>query len=115
MNKNSTRYFSSRQEKAVAKAVGGKVQPNSGATRFAKGDVKSDLFCIECKTATKEQASFSIKREWIDKLKEEAFGMKKPFWAIVFNFGGLRKQENFYIISEQLFKQLQEYLSQEDI
>ena len=32
MNKSSTRYFSSKQEKAVAKAVGGKKTANSGAT-----------------------------------------------------------------------------------
>lgn len=115
MNKNSTRYYSKRQEKSVAKAVGGKVQPNSGATRFEKGDVKTDLFCIECKTAVTEKKSFSIKLEWIETLKEEAFGLRKPFWAIVFNFGGLRKQENFYIINEQLFNRLQDYLAEEDI
>ncbi len=27
-----TRYFSSKQEKTVAKAIGGKTTPNSGAT-----------------------------------------------------------------------------------
>ena len=34
-----TRHYSSCQEKAVSKAVGGKVQKNSGATTFDKGDV----------------------------------------------------------------------------
>lgn len=34
MNKAATRYFSSVQEKAVAKAVGGKKVANSGATPF---------------------------------------------------------------------------------
>lgn len=33
MNK-PTRYFSSRQEKAVAKAIGGKKTANSGATPY---------------------------------------------------------------------------------
>ena len=32
MNKNSTRYFSTKQEKHVAKKLGGKRTPNSGAT-----------------------------------------------------------------------------------
>ena len=36
VNKNSTRYYSSKQEKKVAKAVNGKLQPNSGATLFSK-------------------------------------------------------------------------------
>ena len=34
MNKNSTRYFSNKQEKHVAKAVGGKQVANSGATKY---------------------------------------------------------------------------------
>lgn len=29
MNKNSTRYYSNKQEKQIAKTVGGKLQPNS--------------------------------------------------------------------------------------
>lgn len=29
MNKNSTRYYSNKQEKKIAKTVGGKLQPNS--------------------------------------------------------------------------------------
>ena len=54
----------------------------------------------------------SIKRDWIDKLKEEAFAMGKPHWAVAFNFGGLNNGENFYIIDEALFKQLQMYLEE---
>lgn len=34
--KISTRSVSSRQEKAIAKAVGGRRTPNSGATAFIK-------------------------------------------------------------------------------
>lgn len=36
MNKNSTRYYSSKQEKKIAKTVKGKLQANSGATLFSK-------------------------------------------------------------------------------
>lgn len=36
MNKNSTRYYSSQQEKNIAKTLKGKCQPNSGATLFSK-------------------------------------------------------------------------------
>lgn len=109
----NTRKYSKKQEAQVAKALGGKRQPNSGATPFMKGDVVSKHFCIECKTATTEKASFSIKREWLDKLQEECFAIGKPFWALAFNFGGLGNKQNFYIINEQLFKQLQEYLGKE--
>lgn len=56
----------------------------------------------------------SIKRDWIDKLKEETFAMNKEHWALCFNFGSstLQNAENFYIINEQLFKQLQTYLQE---
>lgn len=112
----NTRKYSKAQETKVAKALNGKVQPNSGATMFRKGDVNTDLFCIECKTAVTEKQSMSIKKDWVEKLKEEAYGMGKPYWSIVFNFGGLRNNENYYIIDEQLFKQLQNYLeSQEEM
>ena len=49
-----TRYYSKIQEEAVAKAVGGKRTPNSGATDFGgKSDVGiTNLFSIECKTKT---------------------------------------------------------------
>jgi len=111
MNMN-TRKYSKNQESRVAKSLKGKRQANSGATPFFKGDVITDQFCIECKTATTEKQSMSIKRDWIDKLKEEAFAMGKPYWALAFNFGGLNNPENFYIIDEKLFKLLQTYLEE---
>lgn len=40
MNKNSTRYYSNMQEKHIAKAVNGRLQPNSGATMFSKRGYK---------------------------------------------------------------------------
>lgn len=110
----NTRKFSKAQESKVAKNLKGKRQPNSGATPFSKGDVVTSQFCIECKTATTEKESMSVKREWITKLKEEAFAMGKPYWAISFNFGGLRNHENFYIIDEQLFKQLKNFMEEQE-
>ena len=79
---------------------------------FIGGDVKTRLFCVECKTAMTEKASMSIKADWINKLKEEAFATGKPYWTLAFNFG-LENGENFYIISESLFRQLQEHLEEE--
>ena len=104
MNKSSTRYFSSKQEKAVAKAVGGKKTANSGATLFQKGDVSTDNWLIECKTKTSPSESMSIKREWLEKNEEEAFSMQKEHAALAFNFGDLHNLRNYYIISEDEFK-----------
>ena len=101
-----TRFYSNKQEKAVAKAVGGKKVANSGATMFRKGDVEADDFLIECKTTTCEhKASFSIKEDWLKKNKEEAFAMGKRHSALAFQFG--ENRENYYILDE---KQFQEYL-----
>ena len=108
-----TRYYSSLQEKAVAKAIGGKQTSNSGATAFGgKGDVTTNNWIIECKTKTKNSDSISIRKEWIDKLRDEAIFEGKSFQAVVFNFGpDAPYSENHYIIDESLFLELQEYLN----
>lgn len=102
-----TRFYSDRQEKKVAKAVGGKQTANSGATLFQKGDVVTADFLIEAKTVTKEQKTFTVKKEWFDKNKEEAFAMGKPYSAIVFDFGD---GEQHYVIDQKLFSMLLEYI-----
>jgi hypothetical protein len=107
-NPKPTRFYSSKQEKSVAKAVGGKQTANSGATPWQKGDVLSEQFSIECKTKTSPSASISIKKEWFEKQRQEAVFMGKPYSAIVFNFGP--DQENHYIIDEYLFLELLEHL-----
>ena len=64
-NKESTRYFSSKQEEYVAKLINGRIVSNSGAAKFTCGDVVSDDFIIECKTKMKPSESFSIKKQWL--------------------------------------------------
>ena len=104
MRNKPTRFYSSKQEKKVAKVLNGKKVANSGATAFEKGDVTTDLFLLECKTCAEEKKSFSIKKDWIEKNKEEAFSMGKSYSALVFNFGP--DSENYYVIDEKLFKLL---------
>ena len=106
-----TRFYSSKQEKQVAKAVGGKKVANSGATAFNKGDVTTDSFLIEAKTCMTEKKSFSIKKEWLEKNKEEAFEMGKSYSALAFNFGP--DTDNYYVIDERLFRILKEHLEEE--
>lgn len=105
-----TRYYSAKQEEAVAKATGGKRTPNSGATDFGgKSDVDiANLFNIECKTKTSNSESISIKKEWIHKNKREALFDGNPYSAIAFNFGP--DSENYYIIDEYLFLELINHL-----
>lgn len=104
-NKNSTRYYSSKQEKKVAKTLNGRVQPNSGASKFYKGDlVVGQEWLLECKTCITDKQSFSIKKEWLEKLEEERFAMRKSNMALAFNFGP--EQEMYYVVTEKTFKQL---------
>lgn len=109
--KKPTRWYSNRQETKVAKAIGGKKVVNSGATSFNKGDVTLDNWLIECKTSTKNRESFTLKKEWFDKNKEESFAMHKDYSALVFDFGD---GEQHYVINENLFKQLVNYLEREE-
>ena len=103
-----TRFYSNRQEKAVAKVIKGKQTRNSGATTFQKGDVTTDNWLVECKTSTNEKASFSIKREWLKKNHEEAFAMGKEYNALCFDFGD--NGERYYVIDEKTFKEVLQWI-----
>lgn len=106
-NKKATRYYSERQEKRIAKAVRGKVVPNSGAIKFGAGDVGTDSWLFEAKTKTSESQSFSIKKEWLLKNREEMFAMGKSYNALVFDFGD---GDNYYVLDEKTFLMMKEAL-----
>lgn len=111
MNK-PTRYYSDKQEKRTAKVLGGSVQVGSGCSSFAKGDVSTEKCLIECKTSVTEKKSFSIKRDVLDKIEEQAFSMKKPYPILAFNFG--EDTPNYYVLNERTFKQFQDFLESFD-
>lgn len=104
-----TRYYSSKQETAVAKAVNGKKTLNSGATPFSKGDVLTNKVLLECKTKTSDSESMAIKKEWLEKNEKEALFMGKPYNALAFNFGP--GQKNYYVIDEYMFQLLLEAIN----
>lgn len=108
MKSKPTRYFSNKQEKHIAKELGGKQTANSGATKFSKGDVRLDNWLIEAKTKTSPSSSISIKREWIEKNEEEAFAMGKEHSALCFSFGDLHNDKQYYILNETEFKRFLE-------
>lgn len=101
----STRSVSVKQEKAIAKAIGGRRTPNSGATKFDKGDVVlGSEWLIEAKTAMEPKKSFSIKKDWLEKLREEKFACRKDYNALCFDFGD--GGNRYYILDEDTFKTL---------
>lgn len=105
-----TRYYSDMQEESVSKELGGRKQSNSGAGKFAKGDVvvPDAGLLIECKTPTSDKDSFSVKKDWFIKNKNESFSMRMPNNAVAITFGP--GQENYYIINTKLMKYLVECL-----
>jgi hypothetical protein len=98
----STRYFSDKQEKHIAKVTGGRVQSNSGGTKFGGGDVHTDKFFIEAKTPTKARASFTIKKEWINKMQEQAYEQGKEESVLAFRFDP-DTDNDLYILSQRQF------------
>lgn len=106
----TTRDVSTKQENAVAKALGGRRTANSGATSFSKGDVVGSAFLIECKTKMKESASISLQKAWIETLEEERIGMGKSLGALAVSFGD---DVNYYVIDERHMKMLIDLLNEE--
>lgn len=113
-NGSSTRYFSDKHEKSICKALGATQQSNSGAGRFRKGDVVHNeaSMLIEAKCSMSPKSSFSIKKDWIDKNKDEAFAIRKSNQSICFQFEP--DGENYYVINESLMKFLIEKLVEEN-
>lgn len=114
-NKETTRYSSSIQEKRIANKLNGKISPNSGAGLFNKGDIicSDASLLIECKTCMEPKKSFSIKRDWIEKNKEETFRLRLDNHVIAFNFY-YQDKKDYYIIDDKLMDFLVKKLEEEN-
>lgn len=109
-NKNATRYYSSKQENYVAKLINGKTVTNSGAAKFACGDVISDNFIIECKTKMAPSESFTIKKQWLEGLNQDKIALSKSHSALCFSFG--EDEPNYFILTEKEFKKYLEVMNE---
>ena len=107
----TTRDYSDMQEKHIAKVTGGKVQSNSGGTKFGGGDVHTKHFLIEAKTPTKDQTGFTIKKEWMDKMKMQAFEQGKSQSVLAFKFSPW-EDKNYYVLDEAQFLLFLEYMEE---
>ena len=114
-NKEATRYYSANQETKVAKIVDGHRTANSGASKFDGGDVVNEdaSLLVECKTVTTNKESVSIKKSWLEKIKEEAFEKHLYSTALAFDFGPDSKHQ-YFIIDEKLMAYLVEKLAEEN-
>lgn len=79
---SSTKYKSNKQEKRIAKEIGGKTVVGSGCLWFAKADVRLDTLLIECKTTEKSYYSLTLST-WNKACKEALNdGMRVPVMII---------------------------------
>lgn len=110
----STRDYSSKQEKHIALITGGRVQSNSGGTKFGGGDIHTEKFFIEAKTPTKLQSSFTIKVEWLNKMNEQKFEQGKEEAVLAFRFDPERNLD-FYVLNEKQFLEYLEWKEDKDV
>lgn len=103
-SRNVNKERSDKHEKKAAKKIDGRGTPASGAMKFNKADVYSDLVRMECKTTL--NASYSIKKDLLLKLAGETEMQKVPVFNIQFedDSGNL----NYYILDEGFFLELLE-------
>lgn len=108
----STKYYSNKQENRVARLLNGKVVPASGGGKFNKGDILiNDDFLLECKTSVEPKKSFNIKKEWLEKINEQAFEMGAECGGLIFDFG---EDKDYVVLDINIFKKLlNEYMYRE--
>ena len=86
------------QEKRAAQDVGGRVQPGSGSTIFAKGDVRvAGKLRLECKTTS--GSSFVLKLKELLKIEREAQDSLEE-WAFQIQFQRQSGMGKKYVVSD---------------
>lgn len=111
-NSGVIKKLSEQQENSIARLLNGKVQPNSGGTRFGGGDVLTKEFLIEAKTTVKHKDSFGIRLEWLNKAYKQSYEQNKKYYALAFRFDP--DDADFFVIDSKLMKKLVEYIEEDN-
>jgi len=75
---------SARQERRIAREVGGRVQPGSGSSPRARGDVKAAEELIEMKYTDKD--SFVVKKSvWLEHVRRARVNGRDPVMIVEFD------------------------------
>ena len=96
-----------KSEKRLAKRLGGRQTPGSGALEGAKGDVVLPDVLMEAKSTTND--SMSLKLDWLAKISGEASNQsKQPALSVTFvtGDGRPRKDGAWVMIPERVWKEL---------
>lgn len=74
-------------------------QRNSGALWYAKGDIKTEDYLMECKERgtvnSRGEKSITIPKEWLVKQELEAFQENRPYWIVPFRY---KNDESIYLV-----------------
>lgn len=97
--KETTRSRSNKQEKNIAKDLGGRITVNSGAT-FSENDIVTPTLDIEAKTTLNK--SFIVKEDDIDKMKLKSDNKKTAVMIVEFEKSG----KKLVILEYEEFKHL---------
>lgn len=116
-----------QHERDTAKALGGRVQPGSGAKDGFKGDVREVAtplceFLLECKRT--EDQSLRLQAKWLNKITSEAGLDREPALAIQFEAKVLRRltepgqltaETDWVAVPRRVFKRLLEAAGAEEL
>lgn len=79
--------------------VDAKRQANSGALWYAKGDIKTQDYLMECKERgtlnARGEKTISIPKEWLTKQEHEAFQENRHYWVIPFRY---KNDDSIYLV-----------------
>ena len=85
-----------RKERPIVDA---KRQANSGALWYAKGDIKTQDYLMECKERgtinARGEKTISIPKDWLTKQELEAFQENRPYWVLPFRY---KNDESIYLV-----------------
>lgn len=110
LNKRDNGHHGRVAEKQLAKRMGGRLQPGSGALAGAKGDVKVEAkLSLLMENKSTSGATFSMKQEWLHKVYQEALETSRVP-ALSFQFtneaGNSEKRDRWVCIPESVFQEL---------
>lgn len=94
---------SQRQERSLAKQLGGSVNAGSGNGWVRKGDVRSDKELWECKITSSK--SYSLKYEELRKVYEQALmDGRIPIFLVEF----MKQGESFVVLTKDDYMEMRE-------
>lgn len=88
----TTKDFANKQEKIIAKKIGGKLTVNSGALRFMPGDIYLGKNLIDVKSA-KTSKQIIITESMLNKLETDA-ALKSKNPVLLLNFPNSKELQN---------------------